>query len=121
MDKLQPRRRARRILTELARLYPDARCALDYENALQLLVATILSAQCTDRQVNKVTPALFARYPDAAAFASADLKELEKLIRSIGFFRSKALNLIACCKEIVAQHGGEVPGTMDELVRLRGV
>src|SRR5262249_40071161 len=88
---------------------------------LQLLVATILSAQCTDRLVNKVTPALFARYPDAKAFAEAKQEELERMIQSTSFFRSKARNLIACCKEIVAKHSGQVPATMDELVPLAGV
>ena len=115
------RRRVRGILEELARLYPDARCALDYETPLQLLVATILSAQCTDRRVNLITPALFARYPDAAAFASARQAELEGLIQSTGFFRNKAANIIACCREIVAKHGGQVPATMEELVPLAGV
>jgi endonuclease-3 len=113
--------RARRIATHLAELYPDARCALDFANPLQLIVATILSAQCTDKLVNKVTPALFARYPDAKAFAEADLAELQKLIQRVGFYRSKAKNLIACCKRIVEVHGGEVPRTMDELTQLAGV
>src|SRR5437588_11629885 len=90
------RRRVRRILNELARLHPDARCALDYEGPLQLLVATILSAQCTDKRVNLITPALFARYPDAQAFADAKQEELETMIQSTGFFRNKARNIIAC-------------------------
>jgi len=115
------RRRVRRILNGLARLYPDATCALHYDGPLQLLVATILSAQCTDRRVNMVTPALFARYPDAQAFANAKQAELEQMIQSTGFFRSKARNLIACCKGIVERHGGMVPSTMDELVPLSGV
>jgi endonuclease-3 len=115
------RRRTRRILNELARLYPDARCALDYQTPLQLLIATILSAQCTDKLVNKITPALFARYSDAAAFANARREELEGLIQRTGFFRNKAANLIACCREIVARHGGQVPATMEELVSLAGV
>src|SRR5439155_3058746 len=115
------RRRVRRILNGLARLHPDAVCALHFEGPLQLLVATILSAQCTDRRVNMVTPALFARYPDARAFASAKQEELEQLIQSTGFFRSKARHIIACCQEIVAKHGGQVPATMDELVPLAGV
>ncbi len=113
--------RARRIAAQLARLYPDAHCALDYANPLQLLVATILSAQCTDKLVNKVTPALFARYADAKAFAEADVAELEKLIQRTGFFRSKAKNLIACCKRIVEVHGGQVPKTMEELTPLAGI
>src|SRR6266511_6087131 len=92
------------IMDGLDQLYPDAHCELDFETPFQLLVATILSAQCTDKRVNLVTPTLFAKYPDAAAFAAADLKELQKLIQSTGFFRNKATNIIACCKEIVAQH-----------------
>ncbi len=113
--------RTRRILTELTRLYPDARCALDYANPLQLLVATILSAQCTDKMVNQVTPALFARYADARAFAEADVKELQKLIQRTGFFRNKAKNIIACCKSLVADHEGQVPKTMEELTPLAGI
>ncbi len=115
------RRRARRIVKELARLYPDAQCALRHDNPLQLLVATILSAQCTDARVNMVTPALFARYPDARAFADADSAELEKAIQSTGFFRNKARNIIACCQQLVALHGGQVPDTMEELFHLPGV
>src|SRR5262245_46161005 len=92
------RRRVRRILNGLARLHPDATCPLHFDGPLQLLVATILSAQCTDRLVNKVTPSLFARYPDAQAFAEAKQEELEQMIQSTSFFRSKARNLIACCK-----------------------
>src|SRR5947207_5612355 len=105
--------RARRILRVLARGYPDARCALDFETPLQLLVATILSAQCTDVRVNLVTPALFARYRDAAAFSEADTRELETAIQSTGFFRNKARNIMACCRLLVMQHGGNVPGTME--------
>jgi len=112
---------ARRIVRELAKQYPDAHCALDYENPLQLLIATILSAQCTDVRVNMVTPALFARYPDAAAFANANPQELEKMIQSTGFFRNKAKSIIACCKQIVQNHGGQVPGTMEELNPLPGI
>jgi endonuclease-3 len=119
MDPL--RRLAGRLVRHLARLYADAHCALHHDNPLQLLVATILSAQCTDARVNLVTPALFARYPDAHAFATADQRELENLIRSTGFFRNKARNIIACCRQLVDQHGGEVPATMEELVPLPGV
>ncbi len=115
------KRRGRRLRRELARLHPDAGCALHFDGPLQLLVATILSAQCTDKRVNQVTPALFARYPDAQAFADAVPEELEAMIQSTGFFRNKARHLIACCKEIVARHGGRVPGTMDELVPLAGI
>src|SRR5437773_7655505 len=115
------RKHARLINRRLARLYPDAQCALHHENPLQLLVATILSAQCTDVRVNMVTPALFARYPDAHAFAGADQAELEALIQSTGFFRNKAKNIIACCRQLVEQHAGQVPRSMDELVPLAGV
>ena len=122
MNELTPlRRRARRIMRELARLYPDSRSALNFENPYQLLVGVILSAQCTDKRVNMVTPALFARYPDAAAFAAADPAELERLIQSTGFFRNKARNIIACCRQLVEEHGGRVPATMEELVRLPGI
>jgi endonuclease-3 len=113
--------RARRIARGLARRYPDAHCALVHANPLQLLIATILSAQCTDARVNRVTPALFRRYPDATAYAGARSKELERLIQSTGFFRNKARNIINCCKQLVEKHGGEVPRTMDELVPLPGV
>ena len=115
------RTRAGQIVRKLALLYPDAHCALHYANPLQLLVATILSAQCTDERVNRVTPALFARYPDALAFAEADQAELEKMIQSTGFFRNKAKNIIACCRQLVELHDGEVPRTMEELVPLPGV
>src|SRR2546429_947283 len=107
--------RTRKILRVLARLYPDAHCALDFRNPLQLLIATILSAQCTDVRVNMVTPALFERYRDAAAFADADTAELEKAIQSTGFFRNKARNIQACCKTLVEKHGGQVPGMLEEL------
>ena len=120
-DKNPQQALATKILRELARLYPDAHCALHHETPLQLLVATILSAQCTDARVNLVTPALFARYPDAAAFAAAAATELESLIHSTGFFRNKASNIRACCQQIVERNGGEVPGTMEELVQLMGI
>jgi endonuclease-3 len=119
---IDPRKaRARRILNVLAKLYPDAHCALHYDNPLQLLIATILSAQCTDVRVNMVTPALFASFPDARAFAEADRGKLEKAIQSTGFYRNKAKNIQACCKILVEQHGGEVPASMEELVPLPGV
>jgi endonuclease-3 len=117
----ETRRRARRIAQLLAKQYPDAHCALHYENPLQLLIATILSAQCTDVRVNLVTPGLFARYPNAKAFAAANPRDLETAIQSTGFFRNKARNIIACCKQIVEEHGGQVPGTMEELVHLPGI
>jgi endonuclease-3 len=112
---------ARSIQKALAKLYPDAHCALNFDNPLQLLVATILSAQCTDVRVNLVTPALFARYPDARAFADADIADLERLIQSTGFFRNKAKNIKACCLTLVEKHGGQVPATLDQLVPLPGV
>ena len=109
------------LLERLERLYPEATTALHHRNPVQLLVATILSAQCTDARVNLVTPALFARYPDAASLASAPLPELEEMIRSTGFFHSKAVAIKACCAELAAKHGGQVPRTMEELTALRGV
>ena len=105
----------------LSRAYPDSHCALHYQNAFQLLVATILSAQCTDARVNMVTPALFASYPTAGALGDADREELEELIKSTGFFRSKAKNLIAMAQALVERHGGEVPASMEDLVQLPGV
>lgn len=119
-SKLQ-KTEARRIVRKLAQLYPDAHCALHFENPLQLLIATILAAQCTDKRVNEITPALFGRYPDAHAFAMAKQSELEKMVQSTGFFRNKAKNIIACCRQLVELHGGEVPQTMEELVPLPGV
>lgn len=113
--------RVRSLLEALHELYPDARCALDHETPLQLLVATILSAQCTDERVNKVTPALFARWPDAAALAAADPAELERAVHSTGFFRNKAKSIREACADLVAKHGGEVPRTLEELTPLRGV
>jgi endonuclease III len=115
------RRRAQRVLDALAELYPDAHCALDHQTPIQLLVATILSAQCTDARVNLVTPALFARYRTVADFANADPAELERLIASTGFFRNKAKNIIACCRAILDRHNGELPRTLEELVELPGV
>jgi endonuclease-3 len=113
--------RARRIVRWLTRTYPDAHCALHHKNPLQLLIATILSAQCTDVRVNLVTPALFAKYPDARAFAGADVRELERAIKSTGFFRAKARNILSCCRRLVEEHDGQVPATMEELVCLAGV
>jgi endonuclease III len=113
--------RVRAVIEQLQELYPDARCALDFRTPLELLVATILSAQCTDERVNKVTPALFASYPDAAAFAAADPAALEKAIHSTGFFRNKAKSIREACADIVAKHGGQVPRTLEDLTALRGV
>jgi endonuclease-3 len=109
------------VLDRLHREYPDAACALEHADAYQLLVATVLSAQCTDARVNLVTPALFARHPDAASLAQARQPELEDLIRSTGFFRNKARNLIALAQALVAEHGGQVPRTMEQLRVLPGV
>lgn len=115
------KRRVRRLIALLKSEYPEARTALTHADPFQLLVATILSAQCTDQRVNMVTPGLFARYPDAAALAKARPAELEELIRSTGFFRNKAKNLIACAIGLVTRHGGEVPDTMEDLTALDGV
>lgn len=112
---------AERILALLEKAHPDARIALHFSTPLELLVATILSAQCTDVRVNKVTPALFRRYPDAAAYAAANLAGLEEEIRSTGFFRNKAKSITGCAQALVERHGGEVPCTMDELTALPGV
>lgn len=117
----RPRKRARQIMEQLSETYPDAHCELDYEGPLQLLVATILSAQTTDKRVNLITPALFERYPDAFAFAEAKSKELQKLIKTTGFFRNKAANIIECCKLLVEKHEGKVPTSMDDLVELPGI
>lgn len=106
---------------ELVRLYPDAHCELDFTNSLELLVATILSAQCTDKRVNAVTPALFRRYHSAEDYAGADRTELEELIRSTGFFRSKADSILRLGQELCDRYGGEVPGRLDDLVTLPGV
>ena len=114
-------RRARRLARELAVLHPDAHCELDFTTPLELAVATILSAQCTDKRVNEVTPALFRRYPAAADYAGADREELEALIRPTGFFRNKASSLIGLGAALVEKHGGEVPATLDELVQLPGI
>jgi endonuclease-3 len=113
--------RARTILGRLKREYPDARCALHHGDAYQLLVATILSAQCTDARVNMVTPAFFARYPSPEALARADQGEVEEIIRSTGFFRNKTRSLIGMAQALVADHRGKVPGTMEELRVLPGV
>jgi len=109
------------MLAVLEELYPDARCALHFRNPFELLIATILSAQCTDVRVNQVTPRLFARYPDPRAFAEADLAELEDAIRTTGFFRNKARNIIGCAAALLDRHAGQVPRTMADLTALPGV
>jgi endonuclease III len=113
--------RAGKVVRALQKDYPDVTCALEYETPVQLLVATILSAQCTDKQVNLVTRSLFKKYPAAAHFAAADLSKLEEAIRPTGYFRNKAKNIKACCRKLVELHGGEVPRTLEELVALPGV
>jgi len=114
-------KRSRRVSEILKRKMPDAVTALVHKNPFQLLIATILSAQCTDERVNMVTPALFARYPTPADFVSASQPELEVRIRSTGFFRMKAKSIIGCSRGIVQHHGGKVPRSIEELVKLRGV
>jgi len=121
-ESLQKKKlRAEAIRKELDRLYPEASCSLHFVDPYQLLVSTILSAQCTDERVNRVTPALFEAAPDAAALARMPQRTLEKLIHSTGFFRSKSKNLKAAAKEIVSRHGGRVPGSMEDLTALAGV
>jgi endonuclease III len=115
------RTRAHRVAVELARIYPDAKCALSFRNPFELLVATILSAQCTDELVNRVTPALFARYPNARALAKADLSDVEELIHATGFFRAKSKNLVTMAAALVDRHAGEVPRDLEELIALPGV
>jgi endonuclease-3 len=116
-DRAQPSE----VFERLHRTYPDAHCALHHTNAYQLLVATILSAQCTDARVNIVTPSLFARFPDAAALAVADPDELEAIIRSTGFFRSKTKSLLGMARGVVERHGGAIPDEMEALTALPGV
>jgi len=113
-------RRARRIDKELAALYPGARCELDFSTALELSVATILSAQCTDKRVNEVTPAVFAHYRTAADYAAADRDQLEALIRPTGFFRNKTTSLIGLGQALCDRYGGEVPSRLEDLVTLPG-
>ncbi len=112
---------AREIYDRLTRRYPDAHCARDHRNAFELLVATILSAQCTDKRVNMVTPSLFVRWPDAAALSTAKPEELEEAIKSTGFFRSKTKSLLGMANALVEREGGDVPNDMDKLVKLPGV
>ena len=114
-------KRVKAILKGLDKLYPDAACSLDHKDALQLLVATILSAQCTDERVNKVTPALFERYPTVNDFAKADPEELMELIRSTGFFRNKAKSIMGMAKGVLEKHDGQVPDKLEDLVKLPGI
>jgi endonuclease-3 len=113
--------RMKEIIRVLEREYPEAECSLSFKTPFQLLVATILSAQCTDARVNMVTPVLFRKYPDAPALSKAPLKEIEKIIQSTGFFRAKALSLSEMSKSLVADYEGEVPRELDHLIKLRGV
>ena len=115
------RKKAAAVNEILGATFPDARCELDYRNPLELLVATVLSAQCTDKRVNMVTPVLFGRFPDVEALASADRAELEEVIRPTGFFRNKAASIQGLASALLEKHAGEVPGTLDELVELPGV
>ncbi|MBT9314794.1 endonuclease III [Leptothoe spongobia] len=119
--RLTKKRRALLILERLKELYPEAPCSLDYDNPLQLLIATMLSAQCTDARVNIVTPALFERFPSVTNYAEADVGEIESYIKSTGFYRNKAKNIRAACEKIVTDFGGEVPQSMETLTSLPGV
>lgn len=115
------RARTAEIVTRLRAAYPDAKCSLDFHNAYELLVATILSAQCTDERVNMVTPALFRRYPTPEDLAAAKTEDLEELIRSTGFFRNKTKSLLGMATAVSEQHGGQVPRSFDDMVQLPGV
>ena len=115
------RRRASRISAKLALAYPDAACSLDFSNPFQLVIATILSAQCTDKRVNQVTVPLFRRWPDARALATAEPREIEQVIRSTGFYRAKARNIRGCAEAIMERHGGKIPDRIEDLVKLPGV
>ena len=118
---MSDKRRVSTILRRLQKAYPDAECALHHRNAYELLVATILSAQCTDETVNKVTPALFARYPTPRSLAAAKRADVERLVHATGFFRNKAKNIQGAAQTLVADFGGEVPRDMDDLLSLPGV
>ncbi len=118
---LELRTRTRKIISRLRRIFPNPKVALEHRDPLQLLVATILSAQCTDERVNQVTPSLFKKYRTAKDYAGANVAEFEQEIRSTGFFRAKTKSIINCSKQLVQKHGGRVPQTMEELVQLPGV
>ena len=120
-NQVYEKQRLRMIVSELAKTYPEAICALNHKSPFELLAATILSAQCTDERVNLVTPKLFAKYPSPKALAKAKQPELEEIIRSTGFFRNKATNLIGMAQAIVEKHNGELPQTLEQLVLLPGV
>lgn len=121
MQRTPEQKHASRVVRQLKKDYPDAECALEFQTPVQLLIATILSAQCTDERVNKVTKELFRRYPTAHALAKAPIRSLEKLVQSTGFFRNKAKNIKACCQALVDNYDGEVPKDLDSLVKLAGV
>jgi endonuclease-3 len=122
METLEDKKkRVRRVIARLKKAFPDARCSLSHDNPLQLLIATILSAQCTDERVNAVAPALFARFRTARDFADAAVEEIEAYVRSTGFFRNKAKNIRSCCEALVRDHGGEVPKDLEALTQLAGV
>ncbi len=118
---MRRKERAQAFFDILKELYPEGICSLEYETPIQLLIATMLSAQCTDARVNIVTKTLFPKYPDVNAFASADLEELEKDIKSTGFYHNKAKNIIECCRRIASDFGEEVPDNMEDLLSLAGV
>jgi len=117
----QQKEKALAVVHELQKAYPNAKCTLDFSNPLELLVATILAAQCTDVRVNQVTAGLFKKYPAATDYAKAHLSEFEQQIKSTGFYRNKAKNIIACCRQLLAKHQGQVPAGMEELTALPGV
>ena len=119
--KEESRARLIEIIKRLRETYPNAKCSLEYETSFQLLVATILSAQCTDERVNKVTPALFARFPDARKMAAAKLADVEKLVQSTNFYKNKAKALVEMSQALMSEHGGQVPANLESLVALRGV
>ena len=121
LTQAEKRKRAMAIYRILSKRYPSVRCELDFKNPLQLLVATVLSAQCTDKRVNAVTPALFKRYKTAEDFAGANMRELQGVIKSTGFYRAKAKNIKGLAMQIVTEHNGKVPDTLEELVKLPGV
>ena len=115
------KKKARKVLRFLKKTYPDAKCHLVFNNASELLIGSILSAQCTDKRVNMVTPGLFEKYPDLGAFSRASEEELQDDVRSTGFYRNKAKAIINCSREIIQKHGGKVPCEMEELVKLPGI
>ena len=120
-NKSARRARAQAIVERLMASYPNARCSLTHHSPFQLLIATMLSAQCTDERVNMVTPILFERFPDALSMASADVEEIANIIRSTGFFNTKSRNILACAQTLVQEHEGQVPADLDTLVKLPGV